>query len=197
VETLRARRAVPADTAEVTRLREVMFADMGEGGDDRWWSACEADLRAAFAGDWTAAFVLDAPDGAGLACAVVGTLDRRLPGPGRLGQNIVVGHVSSMATDPRWRRRGMARVALQSLLEWFAARGAVQVGLTATADGEALYRSLGFTEPANRALRLSLSAETQFAPSAPPDASGSAVAGLAGSSSPGVGGELAAGDAQP
>src|SRR3954453_17371792 len=133
-----------------------MFAAMGSDADDGWRAACEADLREQLTGDQMAAFVVDAPDGSGLACSVIGTLDRRLPGPGRPRTNIVAGHVSSMATDPLWRRRGMARLALQALLEWFATRGAAEVRLSATAGGEPLYRALGFSDPTHRALRLRL-----------------------------------------
>jgi GNAT superfamily N-acetyltransferase len=102
-----------------------------------------------------AAFVVDAPDGSGLACGVVGTLDRRPPGPRRPLASSVVGHVSSMATDPRWRRRGLARTALEALLDWFGERGAASVTLNATAEGEPLYRSLGFSRQPHPALRLS------------------------------------------
>jgi len=180
VQTLQVRRAQPADARELTRLRAVMFAAMGSEADDGWRTACEADLREQLAGDQMAAFVVDAPDGSGLACSVIGTLDRRLPGPGRPGTNIVVGHVSSMVTDPGWRRRGMARVAMQALLEWLAIRGAVEVRLSATAAGEPLYRSLGFSDPTHRALRLRL-----------------AELPRAGSAAASIGGQLPAGDAQP
>ena len=59
------------------------FADMSQVGDDGWWAACTEDLHDALAGDRTAAFVVDAPDGAGLVWLVIGTLDSRLTGLGR------------------------------------------------------------------------------------------------------------------
>jgi GNAT superfamily N-acetyltransferase len=152
----KARRAGPDDAAELTRLRAVMFAAMGQDEHNGWQRACEADLRVLLAGSTTAAFVVDAPDGWGLASGVVGTLDRRLPGPHRPARQSVVGHVSSMATDPRWRRRGLARTALEALLDWFAEHGAASVTLNATPEGEPLYRSLGFSRPPNPALRLTL-----------------------------------------
>jgi GNAT superfamily N-acetyltransferase len=157
----RARRAGPADAAELTRLRALMFDAMGRSGDESWRSACEAELREQLAGDVTVAFVVDAPDGSGLACGVVGLLSRRLPGPERPGRGNVVGHVSSMSTDPRWRRQGMARSALEALLAWFAAAGAGMATLSATAEAEPLYRSLGFTDPPHPALRLVLRAQAR------------------------------------
>jgi GNAT superfamily N-acetyltransferase len=153
-----ARRAGPADAAELTRLRALMFDAMGRRGDESWRSACEAELRELLAGNVTVAFVVDAPDGSGLACGVVGLLSRRLPSPERAGRGNVVGHVSSMSTDPRWRRQGLARSALEALLAWFAAAGAATATLSATAEAEPLYRSLGFTDPPHPALRLALPA---------------------------------------
>jgi GNAT superfamily N-acetyltransferase len=167
-----ARRAEPDDAPELTRLRAVMFAAMGQGDDESWRPACEDDLRLLLSGDAVAAFVVDAPDGSGLACGVVGTLDRRLPGCGRTRRHSVVGHVSSMATDPRWRRRGLARTALEALLDWFADRGAASVTLNATAEGEPLYRSLGFSRQTHPALRLALPRS--------PERRGSAAEGLRG-----------------
>ena len=128
-------RAGPADAAELTRLRALMFGAMGRSGDESWRSACEADLR--------------------------------------------------------------------ELLAWFAAAGAGTATLSATAEAEALYRSLGFTAPPHPALRLALSAHAGSAgdlaadpaadPAAGPGAGPGTEAG-AGSGSSGLGRELTAGD---
>ena len=51
-------------------------------------------------------------------------------------------------TFPAFRHRGLARTCVEALLQWFDAETAVRVvRLAATADGEALYRRLGFREP--------------------------------------------------
>ena len=57
------------------------------------------------------------------------------------------GYVQSMATDPRWRRRGYAQAVVKALLDRFAAAGVRQVGLHASAAGVPLYRSCGFRDP--------------------------------------------------
>jgi GNAT superfamily N-acetyltransferase len=90
------------------------------------------------------AFVVDAPDGAGLAACGVATVAARLPGPGNNGGHY--GYVQSMATDERWRRRGCGRAVFQSLFDWFTDQGITAIDLHATDDGEALYRSFGFRE---------------------------------------------------
>ena len=63
------------------------------------------------------------------------------------------GYVQWVATEPAFRRLGLARLTLGALLAWFEATGVPNVELHATADGEALYRSLGFGESGGRALR--------------------------------------------
>lgn len=138
-----------ADAAELTRLRAVMFEAMGVDTDvagwreaaDTWWP--EALARGeAFAG------VVDDPEVPGrLAACGVGLLHRRIPAPrvpdGRWG------HIQSMVTDARWRRRGLARAVLGSLLEEFERRGVSVVELQFTSEGEQLYREAGFTPPRN------------------------------------------------
>jgi GNAT superfamily N-acetyltransferase len=142
------RRAVPDDTAELVRLRQVMFdalteTHVTEGG---WEPFATEVLRAGLADGTVVAFVVDGPDG-GLVAAGVGTVAQRLPGPANHSGRF--GFVQSMATDPDWRRRGLGRLVFASLLDWFRAEGITAVDLHASADGEALYRSFGFREGPN------------------------------------------------
>jgi ribosomal protein S18 acetylase RimI-like enzyme len=138
-----ARRATVADVAELVRLRGVMFASMGEPDDGPWVRECLRFFTEHLDGGRLAASVVEAPDGEGLAACAVGMIDLRLPSPTRQGP---MGHISSVATDVRWRRRGFARAAVSDLLGWFVEQGAGRVQLSASTDGEGLYRSLGFTE---------------------------------------------------
>ena len=143
------RRAVAADAAELVRLRAVMFASMGERTEGAWQDDCLAALEGLLGAESFAASVVDAPDGGGLAACAVGTVDVRLPSPTRSGP---VGHISSVATDEQWRRRGFARAVLLDLLDWFVERGVGRVELSASREGEGLYRSLGFVPRANPTL---------------------------------------------
>jgi GNAT superfamily N-acetyltransferase len=59
-----------------------------------------------------------------------------------------------MCTDPAYRRRGLGRAVLAALLDWLWAHGVTLVELHATKDGDPLYRSFGFKDPAQPQLRL-------------------------------------------
>jgi GNAT superfamily N-acetyltransferase len=143
------RRATPDDAPELVRLRRVMFDAMGVDHSDPGWAvACEAVLRTALASGAMAAFVVE-EDGR-LVAGGVGMVEQRLPGPRT--PNGRHGYVQSMATDPEARRQGHARAVFAALLDWFDAEGVTSVDLHATAYGAPLYRSFGFSEPANLVL---------------------------------------------
>jgi len=147
----RARWATVEDVPELVRLREVMLDAMGLGHDTSWPSGVERQLREGLADDRFFAAVVDADGEPGrLAGGGVGMVWERLGGPGDPGR---FGYVQSMATDPSWRRRGVARAVLELLLDGFRDRGVVRVGLHYTAEGEPLYRSAGFVEPRQPELR--------------------------------------------
>ena len=140
------RRGGEDDIDELVRLRGVMFASM-EGVMDTtagWEAPCAEVFRRGLADGSVVAFVVDAPDGGGLACCGVATVAARLPGPGNLTGRY--GYVQSMATDERWRRRGYGRDVFAALVDWFRAEGVAAVDLHATTSGEPLYRSFGFRE---------------------------------------------------
>jgi GNAT superfamily N-acetyltransferase len=141
VAAVTARRAHLEDVDELVRLRGVMFASMDEPTGGPWAAECADFFRRHLGGGLLAASVVDAPDGGGLASCAVGMVDLRLPSPTRNGP---MGHISSVATDERWRRHGFARAAVSDLLDWFVERGAGRVQLSASREGEGLYRSLGF-----------------------------------------------------
>jgi GNAT superfamily N-acetyltransferase len=62
--------------------------------------------------------------------------------------------VFNVATDPGFRRRGYSRACMEALLGWYRQRGVARIDLRASPDGEPLYRALGFTPTAGRAMRL-------------------------------------------
>lgn len=143
------RRATPEDAGELLRLRQVMIDSMpGANTDAGWQSASLATVTARLAepaGSF-AAFVVDRPDRPGaLAALVVGTVEYRI---GR------VGYVFSVATDPDARRQGCARACMDALVEWFREQGVGQIDLTASAEAEPLYASLGFVRQPDPFMRL-------------------------------------------
>ncbi|MFG2542346.1 GNAT family N-acetyltransferase [Streptomyces sp. NPDC048594] len=152
------RRAAAEDAEEVLRLRQVMIDAMHSASPTDWQAASLPALRARLADPdgGFAAFVVDHPDRPGtLAALVVGTLEYRIGGPDRPPGGLT-GYVFSVATDPDARRRGYARACMDELLEWFRARGAGHVMLTASEDAEPLYASMGFTRDTTPSMRLYL-----------------------------------------
>jgi GNAT superfamily N-acetyltransferase len=153
-----ARPATPDDAAELVRLRAVMLRSLARAGwDDDWREPARLAFRERLARPepTLAAFVVDRPE-AGLAACAVGTIEHRLGGPG--DPSGLAGYVFSVATDPDMRRRGYSRACLTGLLDWFRERGVRKVDLRASADGEPLYRSLGFVRTDDPAMRLRLPA---------------------------------------
>jgi len=173
------RAAVSDDAPELARLRGVMFTAMGraDAGDDGPWRAeSERVFRRELARQFGAqsgsvapdrlpgagglvAFVVDDPERPGrLAACAIGTLDERLPSPDTPVR--LVGHVSNVCTDPDRRRRGYSRACMERLLGWFDRQGVRRVHLSATDEGEGLYRSLGFSDPGSAPM-------VRFSPDAP------------------------------
>ncbi|WP_033306125.1 GNAT family N-acetyltransferase [Streptomyces iakyrus] len=152
------RRALPADAAEVLRLRQVMIdAVFASDPSVAWHGESLPALRARLGepdGDFVA-FVVDHPERPGaLASLVAGTIDYRIGKPG--DPHGMVGFVFSVATDPDARRRGYARACTTTLLDWFRERGARRVQLTASPEAEPLYVSLGFRPKPDPLLELTL-----------------------------------------
>jgi GNAT superfamily N-acetyltransferase len=147
------RPATLRDAGEVVRLAGVMYRSMGlDAADPFWLHAATVALETRLGGD-VAVFVVDDPCHAGrLAASGAGSIARRLPGP--RNPAALVGYIQWVATDERWRRSGFSRAILQALLAWYETNQVRTIELHATAIGERLYRSLGFEEGPNPALRL-------------------------------------------
>ncbi|MFI9587472.1 GNAT family N-acetyltransferase [Streptomyces sp. NPDC052236] len=154
-----ARRATPADAEELVRLRKVMLdACKGPDPDVSWQPTTVEILRKRLAdpdGD-LAAFVVDRPGGGGPGACAVGTIEHRLGSPGN--PTGTSGYVFSVATHPDQRRLGHSRACMEALLDWFRERGVVRIDLSASADAEQLYASLGFARSPDPAMRLTLEA---------------------------------------
>ena len=156
-DEVRARRAVPGDEQEIQRLRHQMaFAVFGvepPPADEPNHVAAVKKVRQWLEGGdeaGTACFVIDAPDGDGLAASAIGAIDERLPSErnpsGRSG------YIYGVCTEERYRRRGYSRLVLQALIDWYASQGVPRIELHASEYGEALYRELGFDDPKGLAL---------------------------------------------
>jgi GNAT superfamily N-acetyltransferase len=146
------RPATLADVPELVRLGGLMYASMGQDASaPEWIAAAEADARARLGHD-LASFVADDPGAPGrLVASGAGTIGTRLPAPLNLGGR--VGYIQWISTEVPFRRQGLARQIMVALLDWFDEQGVRTVELHATADGEPLYRALGFSDDPPMAMR--------------------------------------------
>jgi GNAT superfamily N-acetyltransferase len=148
---MRVRRATVADAPELTRLREMLLAEMGQDVSQPTWrqAALAAFTERLAPGRDLTAFVIDGEQGK-LAASAVGTIFDSLPGPNRPDGR--TGWLLNLATAPEYRGRGYARATCTALLDWFHGQGVRRVEMHASPAGEALAKSLGFTEPTSVAL---------------------------------------------
>lgn len=142
------RLATSADRELLVRCREDFFAAEG-------WELGAAEL-AAFRVQWREYF--EAQLGRGLLAAlVVGpqgdvrslaflVLTARPASP--RAPSGWQGTVVNVLTYPEHRRRGYARRAIEALIEQARSRGVSRLELSASVEGEQLYRGLGFAEAA-------------------------------------------------
>jgi GNAT superfamily N-acetyltransferase len=151
------RQATADDVDELVRLRAIMLQAFGRGAwNDDWRAPVRASLlrRLAAPEPVLAAFVVEHPDGPGLAACAVGVIDEHLGNP--YSPDGRVGYVFNVVTEPAMRRRGYSRACLEAILRWFRDQGVRVADLKASPDGEPLYTSLGFARTSEPAMRLRL-----------------------------------------
>lgn len=148
---------MPGDEDEILRLRHQMARDVfgiqPPPGDEPSHVAALKLVRTwleAGDGAGTVFFVVDAPDGEGLAASAIGAVDQRLPNA--RNPSGLSGYVYGVCTDDRYRRRGYSRLVMNALIDWYTSQGIPRIELHASEYGDALYRELGFKEPGGAAL---------------------------------------------
>ncbi len=133
------RDATADDAEELIRLDSGIVASLGGDADGEWRQRAVASLRESLAAGRVIGAVTDV-DGVTVSGAMA-TVWTTIPGPGHDGRRA---WVFGVATDPEHRRQGHARAALGRVLDRLDAAGIAKIDLSATPEGEALYRSLGF-----------------------------------------------------
>jgi GNAT superfamily N-acetyltransferase len=132
------------EAAIILRHRRSMFRDMGEG------SAEELDRMVRVAGPWLARALADgsykhwlAFDASGRVAGGGGVL--LCPWPANphdpCTQRAVILNVY---TEAEYRKRGIARLVMETILEWLKQQGFRGVNLHASPEGRHLYEKLGF-----------------------------------------------------
>jgi GNAT superfamily N-acetyltransferase len=148
------REATPEDLDVVMHHRRRMFADMGNR-DAAALDAMEASSRPIFAraladGSYRGWLAVES---SGRVVAGGGIIrlpyhsSPRDPDPRR-------SWIVNMYTEPEYRRRGLARRLMESMIEWCRAERMANVFLHASDEGRPLYDALGF-KPTNE-MRLAL-----------------------------------------
>jgi ribosomal protein S18 acetylase RimI-like enzyme len=138
------REAVPTESAIILHHRRSMFRDMGEGTVE------ELDRMVEVAGPWLARALADgsyrhwlALDGSGRVAGGGGVVLCPWPANPRdpCTERAVILNVY---TEPEFRKRGIARLVMLTILGRIQERGLRGVNLHASAEGRHLYEKLGF-----------------------------------------------------
>ena len=138
------REALPSEAAIILHHRRSMFRDMGEG------TVAELDRMVEVAGPWLRKALDDgsyrhwlALDASGRVAAGGGVLLCRWPANPKdpCTERAVI---LNIFTEPEFRKRGIARQVMLTILDWIRGRGLRSVNLHASKEGRALYEKLGF-----------------------------------------------------
>ena len=152
------RDATEDDIPLLARQRAAMFRDMDRLAPD-WETALvrataeylrEALPRGEYLG-WVAQSTMSPPGPIGGAGAQLRPL---LPRPRAAGDGLELGPeaiVLNVYVEPAWRRRGVGRALMRTVLAALAQRRVGRIVLHASDDGRPLYRRLGFV-PTNEML---------------------------------------------
>jgi GNAT superfamily N-acetyltransferase len=138
----RVRPATLDDVDVLVHHRVAMFRDMGNVFDARPLEEAFAEwLRTVMPAGSYRAWVVESDDG-----VVVGGAGATIipwpPGPRYPGESLAF--VYNVYTDPAHRRRGLARLLMETLHAWCRERGVASVALNASEDGRPLYEAMGY-----------------------------------------------------
>jgi len=146
------RLALPQDAEVIARHRALMFLDMGsvtqEESDQLFAASLPWLQRILATGDYIAWLALQQDEvvaGGGIYLREIGPV----PGCYRTGR---WGHIMNVYTVETHRRRGLARLLMQTILEWSANNHLDHVTLAASEEGRPLYEALGFIPTADMKL---------------------------------------------
>jgi GNAT superfamily N-acetyltransferase len=151
---IRIREALPSETAIILHHRRSMFRDMGEG------TAAELDRMVEVAGPWLARALADgsyrhwlALDASGSVAGGGGVLlCPWLANPKDPCTERAV--ILNVYTELEFRKRGIARKIMLTILDWIRKRGLHGVNLHASPEGRSLYEKLGFEATNEMRLRF-------------------------------------------
>ena len=143
----RIRLATLADADVLVRHRVAMFTDMGLTFDARELSdAFRVWLEELMPAGTYRAWLADSTEG-GVAGGGGITIIPWPPGPRYAGDRLAF--VYNVYTEPAHRRRGLARLIMETIHAWCRDEGIGSMALNASRDGKPLYEAMGYAESAS------------------------------------------------
>lgn len=147
---LNLRFATASDAAVLAQHRTSMFREMGyilPGREPELLRASQAYFAAAIpSGEYVGWIGMPAGESTPVAGAGV-QFRSLLPRPASGGDGVHLGReglVLNVYTVHAWRRRGVARLLMNTIIEWAGQNGIVHLVLGASTEGRPLYEKLGF-----------------------------------------------------
>ncbi len=132
------------DIDDLVRLRRLMFESMGyreQAQLDASDSAVRAYLQESLPTGTFRGWLALTPGGQAVSSGGA-VVDRHPPGPNNpTGQ---VGYIMNIVTVPAYRRQGIARRMMETVLSWMAENDVRHVSLHATEMARPMYHDLGF-----------------------------------------------------
>jgi GNAT superfamily N-acetyltransferase len=142
----RVRPATLDDTDVLVRHRVEMFTDMGLTFDaDELGRAFRVWLHDVMPAGTYRAWLVDAADGVAGGGGI--TIIPWPPGPRYAGDRLAF--VYNVYTEPAHRRRGLARLIMETIHGWCRDEGIGSMALNASDDGKPLYEAMGYAESAS------------------------------------------------
>ena len=148
------RKATEDDVPELVRQRKLMFESMGIDDHIKLQSTSILSRNYFLEGLKNNKFqgwVAITKEGRIVSNAGV-IIDHHPPGPNNLTGKIA--YIFNLYTLKEYRRQGIARKIMETILEWIKEEGIPIVSLHVTDDGEKLYKSLGFTSENTMRLKM-------------------------------------------
>ena len=142
--------ATAADAELLAEHRVAMFRDMGAIQpvfESRLREACAAYFASAIPSGEYVGWLAHPPDGSAPVAGGGVQLRSLLPRPNASGDGLLLGReglVLNVYTVPGWRRRGVAKQIMDTIIAWAAEAGIVRLVLSASPAGRSLYEHMGF-----------------------------------------------------
>jgi ribosomal protein S18 acetylase RimI-like enzyme len=153
------RKATEDDVPELVRQRKLMFESMGIKDHNKLLLTSRLSRRYFLNGLKSNKFqgwVAITKEGRIVSNAGV-IIDHHPPGPNNFTGKIA--YIFNLYTLKEYRRQGIARKIMETILEWIKEEEILIVSLHVTDNGEKLYKSLGFT--AENTMRLKMKKERE------------------------------------